>query len=850
MKVGTVSKVMLGGNADVSTKSGIIIDADVILGKAEGRTKDLKGLVLSNKLMFGKSVSRAVLATVSGVPPLSLPDAVAANIVSLIAFGGTELSSLPQGYKQLAYIESTGTQYIDLGIKGNENTKVSVEFRYHTASSATSSGRVFGSRQTSSSNAFATGSSSGVIGATGNKVFWCYDAQSFFVIDDPTFPIGDWQTVVFSATEHTLNGVSYGNDYNVVEFETPQNLKLFGFDNNGTMGYGIVDISSCKVWDNGVLIRDLVPCKNASNVVGMYDVVNDAFYQNAGTGDFIAGSAGIPTPTEPLSIVSNNGVLSYVDTELPIGYRRILGVSMNNNCYYLTTLYPTGADTLKFSYEWTNVNTACNVLGCYTTASAQDNLSLYISNSSSAKYLRYNGGIYYSYSLANKRYDVQITPTGSIGMETEDTWEQKTFTCSVPLCIGITGATATSAKFVGNLYGNVELVGVTKFIPCERASDGEIGYYDTANETFIEPTGTRPTSLGYDDSHYVLVAGGPVEAIRVSGNLVDFNETRIDNTTWASADKTKGFEVEAAVYAKNVGNSVIGNANCFGVFVPCKLGKSVSINFFDYTPMGSRCYYCEVDVDGKATTTPAQYATVQNVLTQKTFTITQPDSIGFVIEWYITSAQTRNYTKENYTVVAGTTPPTQYTPFNISTATTEILLSVGDYTDEQEVIAGNVTRKVGVKVLDGTENVGTSNATFTISISDRAPSKTPLVCSHFRYSNKTSSQTEDLTVISFSSTNIGFRYDACANAAAFKTWLANQYAAGTPVIVIYQLATETTESVTGQPMSVQQGTNIVEITQAALDNLELEASYYAGAEVTITEIENAQLSSDVEVTIS
>ena len=31
MKVGTVSKVMLGGNADVSTKSGIIIDADVIL---------------------------------------------------------------------------------------------------------------------------------------------------------------------------------------------------------------------------------------------------------------------------------------------------------------------------------------------------------------------------------------------------------------------------------------------------------------------------------------------------------------------------------------------------------------------------------------------------------------------------------------------------------------------------------------------------------------------------------------------------------------------------------------------------------------------------------------------------
>ena len=44
--------------------------------------------------------------------------------------------------------------------------------------------------------------------------------------------------------------------------------------------------------------------------------------------------------------------------------------------------------------------------------------------------------------------------------------------------------------------------------------------------------------------------------------------------------------------------------------------------------------------------------------------------------------------------------------------------------------------------------------------------------------------------------------------------------------------------------------NVVEITEASMDNLELEVSYKAGVAVTITEIENAQLDNSVEVTIN
>ena len=148
---------------------------------------------------------------------------------------------------------------------------------------------------------------------------------------------------------------------------------------------------------------------------------------------------------------------------------------------------------------------------------------------------------------------------------------------------------------------------------------------------------------------------------------------------------------------------------------------------------------------------------------------------------------------------------------NTQTASVVDLFAVGDYADMQEIIAGSVARKCGVAVLTGEENIGVSNACFTIAISDRVTSKTALLCSHFPYSNKTSSQTDDQTIISFSSTNIGFRYDACADKAAFAAWLAAQYAAGTPVIVVYPLAEETTETVTGQSLSTAAGTNTVSV---------------------------------------
>lgn len=175
---------------------------------------------------------------------------------------------------------------------------------------------------------------------------------------------------------------------------------------------------------------------------------------------------------------------------LPLGYRRVAGLTMNDNCYWQITdfrLY--GSDTVKFSFS---AITACNVLGCYTNTTAQTNYSLYV-GTSGAKYMRYNGGTYDSTIVPDTRYDMVMGPTGATGLPTSSTWTEKEFTTASDFCIGTTSLGATSAKLKGTLYGNIEIVGRAKFIPCERQSDHVLGYYEKYTHTFYAPTSGTPT---------------------------------------------------------------------------------------------------------------------------------------------------------------------------------------------------------------------------------------------------------------------------------------------------------------------------------------------------------------------
>lgn len=159
------------------------------------------------------------------------------------------------------------------------------------------------------------------------------------------------------------------------------------------------------------------------------------------------------------------------------------------------------------------------------------------------------------------------------------------------------------------------------------------------------------------------------------------------------------------------------------------------------------------------------------------------------------------------------------------TATAEMLLGVGDYKDVQNVTNGNITRNVGIKVLDGTEGwsrISDSRYQWPLSTSIGGSSDYPVMCTHLKYS-QTSTSNDNIRITAASYVQAGLSYNTTLD--NWKKWLKDQYDANTPVIFIYCLKNPTTETVAGQHLGIQAGTNAVEITQASINNLPLEVSY-------------------------
>lgn len=172
------------------------------------------------------------------------------------------------------------------------------------------------------------------------------------------------------------------------------------------------------------------------------------------------------------------------------------------------------------------------------------------------------------------------------------------------------------------------------------------------------------------------------------------------------------------------------------------------------------------------------------------------------------------------------TADTPYEPYRAPhTASVVNLYAVGDYRDEQDLVSGVVTRRVGVKVLDGTENWGAKNATtgqIITRVTDMLnQSSAPLIVSHGEWSASATKDSDKWRVV------VG-PYLACFSSqettADFKALLAAQYAQGTPVIVLYPLAEEITESVAPQALATGNGHNTVSSTAPQAS---AEIDYYA-----------------------
>ncbi len=189
-------------------------------------------------------------------------------------------SRVPQGYTEVEYIENTATgtnYYIDTQFKPNQDTRVVLEAQ---ASLLTNNPRMFGSGPWNGL-AFV----GNIENATPQKFYFKYGQTS------------SWYTTNVQAdtNKHTfdLNKNSYyidgvlANTASTTTFQLTTNLGIFNAPSTSLFTDGetfVGKVFSCKIYDNGTLIRDYAPCKRDSDSKsGLYDVVNNVFYTAVNT---------------------------------------------------------------------------------------------------------------------------------------------------------------------------------------------------------------------------------------------------------------------------------------------------------------------------------------------------------------------------------------------------------------------------------------------------------------------------------------------------------------------------------------------------------------------------------------
>lgn len=186
-------------------------------------------------------------------------------------------------YTELNYIEGTGTQYINTEVKTKQSLKIECTFSGNQIATL-----LFGARKTISFDGLVWGFNnvdSAFSGFGGNTQ---KNNTTVNTIDDKK------HTVVLSNEVYTIDNVNQilPNRGTFTEF---YNIYLFTWNNANKADNRCFQgkVYEFKIYDNNVLIRNMIPVLDKNGIACMYDKVNRKYYYNQGTGEFLYG---VPIP--------------------------------------------------------------------------------------------------------------------------------------------------------------------------------------------------------------------------------------------------------------------------------------------------------------------------------------------------------------------------------------------------------------------------------------------------------------------------------------------------------------------------------------------------------------------------
>ena len=183
---------------------------------------------------------------------------------------------LPAGFQEVEYITSSGTQWINTNV--SPSNTLSFEFAITPSGSNQSENAILWDEWSA------------------NAIFFMFYSNKYrfhnwwaagVSVDWPTAQTGVKTSIVLDNTGMTIDGIlypltagnSYENNYKVALFWT-----WWGYQTNRRWAFSLRET---VIKDNWTAVRDFVPCyRIADSVIGLYDLVNDVFYTNSGSGTF------------------------------------------------------------------------------------------------------------------------------------------------------------------------------------------------------------------------------------------------------------------------------------------------------------------------------------------------------------------------------------------------------------------------------------------------------------------------------------------------------------------------------------------------------------------------------------
>ena len=265
------SKIVYGSVYD---DNGTVIWADfcAVTGALNNTSyyQKLGGEVYSDNRFKGYIDLKSVLFEIDGVPLWGAKTTAMENM-------GMFDAENPDNFTKLDYLQSTGTQYINAGIAGING--VDVEY---ALSNITDGNGVFGALKANAEKRYDI--------YLWSEIYLCLSSAIYSLEALDT----NIHIVQHGITDNTLvvDGVNIGTTVDDV-VSNELNTYIFARNRNSTLEYFRLIIKYIKLYKNGECVRFFLPVKfKCSSTIGMFDVVNNKFYRNAGTGTF-----GIPSDT-------------------------------------------------------------------------------------------------------------------------------------------------------------------------------------------------------------------------------------------------------------------------------------------------------------------------------------------------------------------------------------------------------------------------------------------------------------------------------------------------------------------------------------------------------------------------